>query len=67
MSRIKQTINENSDGTINVNINCSCGKPIVQSTKYGMYCEDKCGEKEDKAAYLKVDSFINNFSKLWKK
>ena len=67
MSRIKQTISENADGTIDIGVNCSCGKPIVQSNKYGMYCEDKCGEKEDKEAYLKVDGFINSFSKIWKK
>lgn len=66
MSRIKQTISKNIDGTIDVGVNCSCGKPIVQSNKYGMYCEDKCGEKDDKKAFEKVDSIINNFSKLWK-
>ena len=52
MNRIKQTINENSTGGININIDCAlCNKTIIISNKYGMYCENMCGLTKDKIAY----------------
>lgn len=30
----------------NLKVECECGKPITVATKYGMFCEDLCGEEE---------------------
>lgn len=64
-SRIKVEKQENPDGTINLDLNCKhCGKPIVQSNSFGMYCENKCGLKEDKEAFKKINKLFGNlFSK----
>lgn len=32
--------------TYNAEVNCTCGKPIVFSDKYGMFCVSKCGRKD---------------------
>ena len=53
--RIKQTIKENPTGGIDVTLTCrECGKPIVKTNKFGMYCEDMCGHEADKKAYEKI-------------
>ena len=53
--RIKQEFTKNADDTENVNISCKiCGKPIIKSNDYGMYCEDECGIEDDKAAFEKI-------------
>lgn len=67
-SRIKQKITENPNGTIDIDLTCKiCGKPIVQSTKYGMYCEDKCGENKDKEAYSKIMNILGKLPGIQKK
>ena len=64
MSRIKRAFTKNTDGTENLELTCKiCGKPISKSNKYGMYCEDKCGIEEDKAAFLKLNNLINSLFK----
>lgn len=52
--RIKAKVEEKNGGT-NITIECKiCGKPIVQSNFFGMYCENKCGMEKDKEAYDKI-------------
>jgi ribosomal protein L37AE/L43A len=64
MSRIKQTFTQNTDGTENISVTCKiCGKPIVKSNKYGMYCEDMCGLKEDKETYDKLNNIFMSIFK----
>ena len=58
--RIKQTFTKNQDGTENLQITCNiCGGQITHSTKYGMYCAKKCGEKEDKEAFENGMDMLN--------
>lgn len=48
---------EQKDGSINVEIDMKCthcGKPLTKATKYGMFCEDGCGEKEAKEAMIEM-------------
>jgi len=59
MSRIKATLKNG-----NASLTCKvCGKPIVKSNKYGMYCENMCGLEEDKKAYIKTNKIIDKFFK----
>lgn len=59
--RVKQTFTQNTDGTENLDLTCNvCGGSITHSTKYGMYCEKKCGEKEDKEAFEKGMEMLKN-------
>lgn len=64
--RIKQEFTQNSDGTENLSLTCKvCGKPIVKSNKFGMYCENMCGLEEDKEAFKKLnDMFGGMFNKM---
>jgi len=57
-SRIETKVTPNPNGGVDVSCKCKCGKPIVQSNKWGMYCEDKCGQDEDKLAYLKIKAMF---------
>jgi len=58
-NRISVGINGND-----INVKCkSCGKPIIQSNDYGMYCEDYCGQNDDKEAYEKIKTLMNMFFK----
>ena len=44
-----------------INIDCVCeisGKPITESNKYGMYCEDFCGKNDDAAAGKMLDKMM---------
>ena len=68
MAKIKQTFTKNQDGTENLQLTCSfCGGQITQSTKYGMYCDKKCGEDKDIEAYHKINDIISGFGNLMKK
>lgn len=47
-------------GGLNLEITCeTCGKPIVTSDKYGMYCKDLHGRKEAIKAYRELNKMIN--------
>ena len=49
----------------NVTVTCDdCGKPIVSSNEYGMFCEDKCRLEESKKAKAKIEEFIGKFCNL---
>jgi len=49
----------------NASITCDhCGKPIVESNKYGMFCEDRCGYKRSIMAYHTLTGIIKTFSKI---
>lgn len=44
---------------MNIEIKCKdCGKPIVHSNEYGMFCEDWCGLEESKQASNIFDKLI---------
>jgi hypothetical protein len=59
--RIKQTFTPHKGGGEDLSITCKiCGEPIMQSNKYGMYCKNKCGEKEDKEAFDKGMNMLGN-------
>ena len=46
----------------NIEVRCEIsGKPITISNKYGMFCEDKCGMIEAKAATMMLDGFLKMF------
>ena len=60
--RIKTKVSGNIDGSFNIDINCKiCGEPIIQSNKFGMYCRNKCGMKDDMKAYTKIKRFVSLF------
>jgi len=42
---------------------CKCGKPIVKSNKYGMFCEDECELEESKKALEICSALINALEK----
>ena len=50
---------------INITMNCKiCGKPISQSTDFGMTCEDECEQKQwekENGKTFVFDDEINNF------
>ena len=40
-------VKNHKDGTKSINLSCDhCHKPLVKATKYGMFCEDGCGEAQ---------------------
>jgi hypothetical protein len=41
-----------------LDVTCKCGKPITQTNKYGMYCDDFCGMKEDIEAAKKLNKLF---------
>ena len=53
------------DNNGNITITCECGKPIIKSNKYGMFCEDECGLKESKKAKFKLNSLIKTMGDLF--
>lgn len=55
------SINQREDGGIDVL--CKCGKPIVISNEYGMFCEDMCGYEESKKAAEAMGPLIEEFAK----
>lgn len=45
----------NPNGTFSINVKCSkCGKPITVVNKFGMFCENLCGQEESKKALNKL-------------
>lgn len=57
--RIKKNVTPAQGGGVNVGITCKiCGKPIVKSNTYGMYCEDECGKEDDIKAYEKIKNMF---------
>ena len=64
----KQTFTQNSDGTEDLSVTCTtCGKPIVKTTKFGMFCENKCGLKESKKAHKKLKDILGGFGDMFDK
>jgi hypothetical protein len=61
--KVDTNITEQSDGSINVELKCSCGKPIVKTDKYGMRCEDDCGLEESIEASKEIEKLIKDFQK----
>ena len=53
---------QNKNGTFAVTIKCSCGKPIIESNYYGMFCEDKCHLKEAKKLKKKFDMLFKSLT-----
>ena len=63
MGKFKSTAEEHEDGTISLDIVCEeCGKPIVESNEFGMFCEDRCGYEESKKAGKKIEELIKMFT-----
>jgi len=59
MKKSRISIIENDN---NIDIKCKkCGKPIIQSNDYGMYCEDYCGQSDDKEAHEKIKKLMGMF------
>ena len=55
-TKIKQLTNNS------INISCNnCGKPIIKSNEFGMYCEDECGLEDDKKAFDEINILLNKF------
>ena len=47
---------------IEITIKCQkCGKPIVHSNKYGMFCEDWCELEESKKSSKFLEKLIKIF------
>jgi ribosomal protein L37AE/L43A len=44
-----------------------CGKPIVHTNKFGMFCEDRCTLKEAKKAYLEMERLVQRYAREWRK
>jgi len=56
----KAVLDEN---TGNVGVTCEkCGKPIVKSNQWGMFCEDNCGLEKSKEAKKMVDGLLKMFA-----
>lgn len=55
----KSRIKVEEVGEDNIEVTCKiCGKPIVKSNKFGMYCENSCGKEADKEAYIKIKNMF---------
>ena len=66
MGEFKSTAEEHEDGTISLNIVCGhCGKPLVETTEFGMFCEDRCGYEESKKAMGQTKELIKGFMKMF--
>ena len=47
------------DVGVHITVCCAaCGKPIVFSDRFGMYCEDKCGRVESVLVGRSVDTIL---------
>ena len=63
--RIKTIVTNNPTGGVDVSVSCKiCGKPIIKSNKFGMYCENMCGLEDDKKAYNKIKSIFGGILPL---
>jgi len=49
-------------GTVRCN---HCGKPIVEFTKLGVFCEDRCGYEGSKEAKEQIDNVISKVLELF--
>lgn len=57
------TVTETKQG--HYNVTCDCGKPIIKSDKYGMWCEDRCNrDKSIKAVRELNDMFGGMFDDI---
>lgn len=55
------------DGKVDISVACKCGKPVVKSTKTGMWCEDECGKKEADAKFeLGINTIREFFPECFK-
>jgi len=65
-AKFQSTVTPHKGGGVDINLVCpDCGKPIVTSTEYGMFCEDRCGEAEAKIAVKQMKKMIKGFNKLF--
>lgn len=49
--------------TRDLSVFCDCGKPIVTSDVYGMFCEDGCGRKEAVEEFKMIIPMIEEMAK----
>ena len=46
-------------GKIDIDVTCEkCGEPIITTDEYGMYCKNRCGEKENKEAAKRLPKIL---------
>ncbi len=51
---ITTKITKLKNGQVDINLTCKCGKPIVKSDEYGMFCENECTREESIKAFNKL-------------
>jgi len=67
LDKIKKVAKNAKGGGIDLFLSCQeCGKPIIVTNKYGMFCKDLCGLKEAKLYFRDMQKFINEFIKTKK-
>lgn len=59
----KRGVTRAKGGGVNLFIGCGiCGKPIMHSNKFGMFCEDMCGLAEAKKAEKELNALARKFA-----
>jgi len=57
-------VSKKKDEPIDIEVVCQeCGKPIVFSDNYGMFCEDRCGYEKSKDVGDAFDKLFSFFEK----
>ena len=59
------TITDLPAGGVALEVKClKCGEPIIGANKFGMYCKNRCDEKENKEAMRILNGFFSELEKL---